>query len=59
MTKLIKYIKAEPKDLVVTSVNLERKQHEFIKVNRINLSELIRDTIQKMLDEVEENNNGN
>lgn len=53
MTKLNKYIKREPMDLVVTSVNLERKHIDFIKVNKINLSELIRDTIKELIDKTE------
>jgi hypothetical protein len=53
VTKLNKYTKGARQNLVVTSINIESKQMEFIKINKINLSLLVRDAIDQL---VKENN---
>lgn len=51
MNKLDKFIKDKSRSerLVVTSVNLERKQIEFIRRKRVNLSALIRSVIDALI----------
>lgn len=55
MTKLNKYIKTKARDpgseSFTTSINIEKRQYNFIKENNINLSQLIRDMLNELIDE--------
>lgn len=51
MIKLYKFTKDRTRSerLVVTSVNLERKQIDFIRKKRVNLSALVRSVIDSLI----------
>lgn len=54
MTKLNKYIKTPTREnVVITSVNIEKRHHEFIKKLNLNMSQLIRDYIDQLIKENE------
>ena len=49
MDEFAKHVKRDKVKLEVTSVNLEPKHIKFIKVNRINLSSLVREFIDGLM----------
>jgi hypothetical protein len=54
MKKLNEYIKPEKSDensLIVTSIYIEKRHHDFIKSMKINLSTLIRDFLADLIKE--------
>lgn len=54
MKKLDKFIKnkqGEKVELTVTSINILKKHHDFIKEKNVNLSAMIRELIDQLIEE--------
>jgi hypothetical protein len=51
--KLQRYIKSQGTkvEMKTTSINLETTQYNFVKLKNINLSKILRDFIQELMDE--------
>ncbi len=51
MTKLDKYTKRAPtkSSLKITAINIETKQWQFIKDKNLNLSQIVRDVIERLM----------
>ncbi len=58
---LVKYMKPygdKAVEMKTTSINLESHQYDFIRAKRLNLSQLIRDLIQGLINEETKQNKG-
>lgn len=55
MKKLDKFVKRKGDELHVTSLNLEAKHLAFLREKNINLSSLVRDYLDRLIQESEKN----
>lgn len=60
MSRLLKYVRPKKSglDLVVTSLNLERRQLEHVRAMGVNLSKLVREYLDELIAESEARKTG-